>query len=59
MRRLINFSLGLIVGSIISTVIVLLITPQSAEAMTALFKEAYKNKKTDLEAELGFEATDD
>ncbi|MEM7031621.1 MAG: hypothetical protein AAF629_18850 [Chloroflexota bacterium] len=55
MRRILNFSLGFIVGGIISAIIVLLITPQSAEMISQLFKEAYARKRADLEVELGLD----
>ena len=53
MRRILNFSLGFIIGALISATIVLLITPHSAETIRRIFKTAYAGKKADLEAELG------
>ena len=55
MRRLFNFTMGFLIGFLLSATIVLLATPHSAQTIQTLFKEAYHKRKKDLEVALDLE----
>ena len=52
MRRILNFMLGFVIGSLLGATIALLATPKNGQTLRALYQDAYQNRKAELGQEL-------